>query len=150
MRRSLDRGQDGVSFRPKVGVSSPSRRSVAAILLIDDDSGVRSIVRAMLERMGHDVLTAADGNEGLDVFRRYRAEIVITDLLMPFKEGLETIRELRQLAPDLLVLAISGGGRTLSAERVLDLARSLGADGVLEKPFGQAELEAALGELNAI
>lgn len=121
---------------------------MVSVLLIDDDPNIRSVVRTMLERMGHDVLTAANGEEGLDVFRRYRADLVITDLLMPFKEGLETIRELRILAPGVRILAISGGGRTLPATRALDLAKSLGADKVLEKPFGQAELSSALVEMS--
>jgi CheY-like chemotaxis protein len=116
---------------------------VAQILVIDDDPLVRISVRAVLEGAGHSVTDADNGRSGLVQFKASRFDAVITDIIMPDMEGIETIRAIRALDPKVPVLAMSGGGRAGSAD-VLKSARALGADHVLHKPFEEDELLAAL------
>lgn len=85
------------------------------------------------------VMGAQDGDEGWSKFNRLRPDIVVTDILMPNREGVETIVAIKQRAPEVKVLAISGGG-TLGSAAVLDLARRLGADAILAKPFRSGEV----------
>lgn len=110
------------------------------ILIIDDDVAVREVVRAMLNSEGFEVLTAADGQEGLRLIKNNpEIQMVITDLIMPGKEGMETISELKRDYPHIKILAMSGGGR-ITAENYLHLAAQIGADSVLKKPFVKQEL----------
>ena len=117
---------------------------VAKILIIDDDPGMRRTISRILASAGHEVIEAPDGLEGVDLFRRNHPDIVVTDIIMPNKEGIETIRDLRQEQPSTLILAISGGTTNPAGSRVpldyLSLAKALGADGVLAKPFRAADL----------
>jgi DNA-binding response OmpR family regulator len=80
-------------------------------LVIEDDDRLRTTLRKMLERSGYEVVVASNGKEGIKHFREAPCDLVITDLIMPEKEGLETIRELKEEVPDIKVIAISGGGR---------------------------------------
>jgi DNA-binding response OmpR family regulator len=116
------------------------------ILVIDDDDQIRDMLREMLERAGYEVVLAADGDEGLRLFRERRADLVITDVVMPNKEGIEMIMELRVEFPKVKIIAISGGGR-LGPETYLDLAEGFGAMRVFSKPFRLNELLAAVREL---
>jgi len=113
------------------------------ILLIDDDSIVRATIEMMLSGLGYDVISAHDGREGMRRFTAESPDLVITDIIMPEKEGLETIIEMRRQQPTAKILAISGGGRIGTVE-VLDLAAQLGADYVLGKPFDREELSGAI------
>jgi DNA-binding response OmpR family regulator len=117
---------------------------VAKILIIEDDPGMRRTVSRILASAGHEVIEAPDGLEGMDLFRRNHPDIVVTDIIMPNKEGIETIRDLRQEHPSTLILAISGGATNLHGSPApldyLGLAEGLGADGVLAKPFRAADL----------
>jgi DNA-binding NtrC family response regulator len=106
---------------------------MARVLVIDDDEQVRSILAQFLEHAGHVALTASDGDEGIRVFHRERVDLVVTDIVMPRKEGIETIIELRTIRPDLKIIAMSGGGLAEGAP-YLGFARQLGADAVLDKP----------------
>src|SRR5688572_234064 len=81
------------------------------ILVIDDDEQVRALLYEILDRAGFKVVEATNGVEGLKLYRAQPADLVITDLIMPEKEGVETILELRREFPDVRVVAISGGGR---------------------------------------
>lgn len=112
---------------------------MARIVLIDDDEDVRRTLVRMLETAGHEVHEAADGDSGLELSIRVDPQLVITDILMPEKEGIETIMTLKRDHPSLRIIAISGGGRSGGMD-FLDIARSLGADEVLQKPFRRAEL----------
>lgn len=112
---------------------------MARILVVDDEEIVRVTLRQMLEKAGHQVFEAANGLEALRAFEKREADLVITDIIMPEKEGIETIMELRQRKPDLKIIAMSGGGRTGTME-YLHLAKSLGADNVLPKPFKMGEV----------
>ena len=113
------------------------------ILIIDDEAPVRQMLRATLEREGHQVSEANDGEQGLRVLQREPVDLLITDLIMPGKEGLETIGEVRGRFPDLPVIAISGGGR-IGPEGYLELARAMGARHCLAKPFTRQKLVEAV------
>ncbi len=119
---------------------------MARILVIDDDAAVRRIIGRILERADHAVEFAANGAEGLQKFRTRRPDLVITDLYMPEKEGIETIQELRAEWPDLRILAVSGGLYGDIAGPLID-AELLGASATLAKPFTPDELQAAVARL---
>lgn len=116
---------------------------MARILIIDDNEFFRSMLNATLVSLGHEVTDAADGKEGLEQYTFQRFDLVITDLIMPGVEGIETILELRRRSLGIRIIAMSGGGR-VSAESYLDIAQRVGARQVLPKPFTNAELVAAI------
>ena len=116
------------------------------ILVIDDDEQMRVLLREVMEWAGHEVVEAADGREGARLQRQHGADLVITDLIMPEQEGLETITALRRDYPGLKIIAISGGGR-IGPEAYLPAARELGADRVFSKPFDVRELAETVREL---
>jgi CheY-like chemotaxis protein len=121
---------------------------MARILLIEDDHSVRAVLRMSLTGVGHTVTEARNGKEGLDLFKRAGADLVITDIIMPEKEGLEVLRELKKKQiPPVKVIAISGGGVSQSAGDALRMAKLLGADQVLAKPFSNDTLIAAINEV---
>ena len=109
------------------------------VLVIDDDHMVRYTLSKILRHAGYEVLTAADGQRGMTAFNSERPEIVVTDLIMPEQEGIETILQMRRARPEVKIIAISGGGRIANTD-VLQLARSLGADDIIAKPFEAEEL----------
>ena len=116
------------------------------ILVIDDDEQMRVLLRQVMEWAGYEVVEAADGRAGVHLQRQHRAALVITDLIMPEQEGLETITALRRDYPGLKIIAISGGGR-VGPEAYLPAARELGADRVFSKPFDVRELAETVREL---
>jgi DNA-binding response OmpR family regulator len=109
------------------------------ILLIDDEPQIRAMLTQMLTRAGYEVTEAANGNDGVRRFREAPADLVITDLIMPGKDGIETILELRREFPDVKIIAVSGGGR-IGAQEYLWMARSLGAAVTLDKPVERQKL----------
>jgi CheY-like chemotaxis protein len=119
---------------------------VARILIIDDEDQPRRMLQQVLIRVGYDVVEARDGNEGLQLFRTSPTDLIITDILMPEKEGLETIIDLRREFPAVKIIAISGGGRTGNLN-FLEVAKRLGAQRTLQKPFELQEMIAAVREL---
>jgi DNA-binding response OmpR family regulator len=116
---------------------------MARILIIDDEASLRDILGRLLEREGHEVFTAGDGVDGLRLWREHGAAAVILDIHMPRSDGIETLVQLRGLAPDLPVIVISGGDQTRTLGLLSD-ARLLGATRTLAKPFSLSELTAAL------
>ena len=114
------------------------------ILLIDDDVTFRSIAAATLRQAGHSVTEANDGRKGIAQFCANRADLVITDLVMPEKEGLETIMELRSRFPGVKIIAMSG---SIHSPDYLLVAGKLGAKRTLAKPFTAKDL---LGAVDAI
>lgn len=110
---------------------------MARILIIDDDAAVRMTIAAALRRQGHDVREASDGREGLLRFGEAAVDLVITDIVMPDKEGIETIMELRQLAPGIPIIAMSGSG---DSDLYLGMAARLGAAFTLSKPCSAERL----------
>jgi DNA-binding response OmpR family regulator len=109
---------------------------MARILIIDDEPHILLMVKKMLERAGYEVDLASNGSEGLRLFDSIQPDLVITDIIMPEKEGLETIREMRRQNKDLQIIAMSGGGK-ISADNYLETARIFGAARIMEKPFSQ-------------
>jgi DNA-binding response OmpR family regulator len=116
------------------------------ILLIDDNVAFRSLVREPLERAGYRVREAAEGGEALRLHEEEPADVVVCDLFMPGKEGLETIRELRRTSR-VPIIAITGGGGVATGVNLLDVARVLGANRTLSKPFDIPTLLAAIAEV---
>ena len=104
------------------------------ILVVDDEEQIRQMLAQMLSREGYEVHTAADGEEGMRLVTRYAFDLIITDMIMPVKDGLKFIMELIRDYPDMRILAISGGG-AIKAERYLTMAGYLGDIATLEKPF---------------
>jgi DNA-binding response OmpR family regulator len=104
------------------------------ILVIDDDAAIRLTIETILTSSGYTVICAADGKEGVRLFRDTRPDLVITDVIMPVQEGIETILVLRQEHPDAKIIAMSGGGR-IASTNLLGMARGFGADHILTKPF---------------
>ncbi len=119
---------------------------MARILVIDDEPYILMMLKKMLEKVGHEVDMAINGEEGMELFNKFHADLIITDIVMPEKEGLETIRELKKKHPELKVIAISGGGRVDSKE-YLESARLFGASRIFKKPFKQKEIIDAVEEL---
>jgi DNA-binding response OmpR family regulator len=118
---------------------------MARILLIEDYDLIRGLLRDTLELDGHTVIEARNGADGLDLFRQAGADLVITDIVMPDKDGLDVVRALREQVPPVNIIAISGARD--SAEDYLDLAHRMGAVKVLLKPFTIGALIAAVNEL---
>jgi len=121
---------------------------MAYILVIDDEPQIRSMLRQMFEREGLDVMDAPDGNVAMKLLRKQPADIIVTDLIMPDKEGLETIMEIRQEFPQSKIIAISGGGRN-DPKDYLMLAKKLGAARTFAKPVERKAIVAAVKELLA-
>ena len=120
---------------------------MARILLIDDDRRVRAMMRRILAFVGHEIHEAEDGRQGLERFHAIAPALVISDIIMPEQEGMETIRLLRKEAPHLPILATSGGGTTASGVSYLRMAKRLGASAVLEKPFNTYNLISLVAQL---
>jgi DNA-binding NtrC family response regulator len=118
------------------------------ILIIDDDHQLRAMLRQMLERAGYEVAEAANGADGLKLCRIQVPDLVITDLIMPEKEGVETMLELKRDFPNTPVIAISGGGRAGTVD-YLPIARRLGARRTIAKPFSREEMLDAVREVLA-
>ena len=117
---------------------------MAHILLIEDDDTLREAVSQNLARAGHTVIEAADGDQGLALFRTNQVDLVLTDLVMPGKEGIQTIIEIRREQPELPIVAMSGG--LPRSGTYLGIAGKLGARYVLAKPFTPQELLAAINQ----
>jgi len=117
------------------------------ILVIDDDEMVRDSLATVLRDRGYDVFTAPDGYRAMAVFASARPDMILTDILMPEQEGIETIRRIRLENPEIKIIAMSGGGRIIGVD-VLDLAKKLGADDVLAKPFDPEHLLRRISELS--
>ena len=118
---------------------------MSRILVIDDDKFVRTSIRAVIEGVGHEVADASDAETGLSLQRAHPFDAAIVDLIMPNKEGLETIRELKRDFPTLAIIAISGGG-DIVRKNFFQAAQLFGADYTLEKPFDGGDLLATLAK----
>jgi DNA-binding NtrC family response regulator len=116
---------------------------MAKILVIDDDAMVRETIVRILGRKGHGVVFAGDGRRGLELFQSERPDLVITDIIMPEREGIETIRAIHKISPGAKIIAISGGGRVGNVD-FLTLASKLGAREIIAKPFDAVELTSSV------
>jgi CheY-like chemotaxis protein len=136
MRKKLTTAGD----RP--GAKHPAAPTV---LVIDDDPQMRRVLTRFLSSK-YRVVVAENGHKGLRALLEHKPDIVLTDILMPEKEGIETIREIQERAPGTKIIAMSGGGLSHNL-MFLDIARAFGADAVLAKPFGLATLMEAVERL---
>ena len=113
------------------------------VCVIDDDELVRAFLAERLTASGWRAIEAGSVEEGVALIREHRAQAAVVDILMPDRDGLEAIGQLRKVRPDLRIVAISGGGR-VGAEVYLNLASRVGADATLQKPLDEDALLAAL------
>jgi CheY-like chemotaxis protein len=121
---------------------------MACVLVIDDNDDFRSLLRLALEREGFEVRTAANGQEGLAVLQGWGADVVVTDIFMPGKEGIETISEVRKQFPGIRIVAMSGRPSATDFDP-LSIAAQLGAAKTLKKPFDIDELIDTVRRLTA-
>jgi len=119
---------------------------MARILIIDDDATIRLLLRIVFEFSGYEVLEAGDGHEGMECYRMGSPDLIITDLLMPRKDGLETISELQREAPQVKIIAMSGSTQ-YGDSNLLDVAKQWGAQCAFQKPFQLSEMCEAVREL---
>lgn len=115
---------------------------MARILIIDDDDTLRGIIVKSLIHAGHEVIHTNNGRKGVELFRAQPTDLVITDMVMPEQEGMETIKILHREYPDLRIIAMSGG--LDGSQLYLDLTRRLGAACTLPKPFTLQQLKEAI------
>ncbi len=116
---------------------------MARILIVDDEPDILVILDRMLRKMNHETVRAANGKEAVRRLEEGAFDLVITDLIMPESEGIETITAVRKRWPGIKIIAMSGGGRQ-SPVPYLAVAATLGADATLAKPFERADLVDAL------
>jgi CheY-like chemotaxis protein len=122
-------------------------------LVIDDSDSVRRTLKAMLESAGHDVAVAFDGVDGVAQFREQFFDLVISDIVMPRKDGLQTVRELRQMTDEVPIIVMSGamqlssrGASQRDIDDLLFVAEELGATRTISKPFSHGDLLVIVGE----
>lgn len=116
------------------------------ILVVEDDDFIRGMICTVLKKHGFEVIEAKNGVDGVDKALHEKPNIVLTDMLMPDKEGIETILEIRSASPDIKIIAMSGGGKTKNMN-FLDMAKKVGAEKILSKPFKPSALLNAISEI---
>ncbi len=116
------------------------------LLVIDDEKGLRQMYRELFEERGYEVVTAEDGNKGIELFGSEQPAVVILDIIMPEKEGVETMMELKKLDPNVKVIAVSGGGQ-IKAQEYLKVMQHFGAEFTFQKPVSTTELLGAVKQL---
>ncbi|MFC1834834.1 response regulator [Thermodesulfobacteriota bacterium] len=109
------------------------------ILIIDDEVHVRETLRRILEKAGYEVMEAPDGEVGIKLYKEQPADLIITDMIMPEKDGMDTIMELRKDYPQIKIIAVSGGGK-IGPYSYLMLAQRFGAEKILSKPVRRQKL----------
>jgi DNA-binding response OmpR family regulator len=125
-------------------MAGPKKR----VLVVDDNEDLRATIKALLQADGFDVAVAADGDAALASHRLRPADVVVTDLFMPDKDGIETIIELKKLYPSVKIIAMSGWTSTRGSD-YLQVAREIGAAVTLQKPFDPQELSRVVRELTS-
>lgn len=120
---------------------------MASVLIIDDDELMRAFLVESFENAGHDVRAAGNGQIGLDAYAESKADLVITDLFMPEMDGVEVVRSLIKLDPDVKIIAMSGGDTAGGRKDVLEVLEDFGVKKTFSKPFKVQEVMAAAAEL---
>ena len=123
-----------------------AKKPIERILIVDDDQRFRRMLRTMLEKEGYQVAEAANGEEGLKRFSKAPVDLVITDIIMPGKEGIETMVEILAADPEVRFIVVSGGN-WYGSEAEFEMARSLGAR-TLKKPFKRKDMLSMIKKLN--
>ncbi|MEP0068987.1 response regulator [Pyruvatibacter sp.] len=116
---------------------------MANILVVDDEPLICSMLQALLTREGHDVIIAGDGRQAIQAVETNEIDLIIVDIVMPEKDGLEAIIEIRRITPDMKIIAISGGSRIGNAD-FLSMARKFGACATFYKPLDNNALLKAI------
>lgn len=116
------------------------------VLVIDDDPNITRVIELKLRTGGYEVVTAANGKEGLNLIKSKQPDVVIIDIILPEKEGIEVIMELRRHFPNVKIIAISGGGR-IGPEEYLSWAKKLGVQRTFTKPFSCTGILEAVNDL---
>ena len=119
---------------------------MAVIMLVDDEPSMLSILKDLVSKDGHQILLAQDGLEASQLFKQKVPDLVITDILMPNKEGLEFISEIRAAHPNIKIIAYTGGGSS-DPQNFLEFAKGMGADKVFSKPVPLAKLREEITQL---
>jgi len=117
--------------------------AACSILVVDDEPLLRDFVQQMLQIAGHRVVSAEDGRQAGEIMAQQPFDLLLTDLLMPERDGIELIDEVRRQYPEVRIIAMSGGGR-IGREQYLRIAQGFGANALLEKPFGPKQLLAVV------
>lgn len=120
---------------------------MTTVLIVDDEPSLREMVIQMIESTGYDVIEAGNGIEANNVCKETAVDLIITDIIMPGKNGIELIVDVKKEHPDIPILAISGGGSSPPQTDILDVAKLLGANNILKKPFSMDDL---LSSVNSI
>ncbi|MFC1747289.1 response regulator [Pseudomonadota bacterium] len=120
---------------------------MANILVVDDEEPIRSLVRKILTKDGHDVMEAENGQIACDMFSSADIDLIVTDLVMPEKNGIEMIMEIKRLNPNVKVIAISGGIGFSGQIDLLSVASLLGAKHIIKKPFGVEDIRNAVNDM---
>lgn len=137
------------SLEKKEEKESVKRTRPLEILVADDVEEITELIRRWLEEAGHSVTPASSGREVIALVQQRRFDIVVTDIVMPGVDGWDAILAVGRIRPETRILAISGGGKLMPVEACLRVAKGVGADLVLKKPFRQAEFMAAVDKLAA-
>jgi len=126
---------------------------MATILIVDDDPHMSLLVKTMLgntcKNSAHQIFIAENGKVAVEILAKEKIDLIITDLVMPEKNGIDLIMEVRQSSPDIKILAMSGGGGINGRFDYLPIAKLIGAENILRKPFKREELCAVVAELVA-
>ena len=109
-----------------------------SILIVDDDDGIRKYLRRILEVHGYAVLEASDGNAAIERYVEREPDLVVLDILMPGKDGIETLFELKKINKHIKIIIISGGGR-IGPDNYLAIAETVGVCAALKKPFDKED-----------
>jgi len=137
------------SHKSTVGPNYGNLMPPCSILVVDDEPGIRELLSMMLEAAGHTVVSAEDGIQAPKVLASQAVQVVITDLLMPERDGLEFIAEVRKKFPKVKIIAMSGGGH-IARDSYLRIAKNFGAHVLLEKPFSQSGVLGAIDSVMAM
>lgn len=116
---------------------------VCSILVVDDEPGLRDMIGHVLTSAGHRVMSAGNGQQAIKLMAEHNFDVVVTDVIMPEKDGIEVIGELRRRRPQVRIIAMSGGGH-VPVEQYLKIAKGVGAHAVIEKPFSNRDLLATI------
>jgi two-component system response regulator (stage 0 sporulation protein F) len=123
---------------------------MAKILVVDDEEPIRTLVSKIVQKDGHEVMVAENGQHACDAFQNAEIDLIITDLVMPEKNGIEMIIQLKKTHPDLKVIAISGGSGFSGQIDLLSVAQLLGAKHIIRKPFTVDDIRNAVNDMLGI